>query len=117
MATRQPKPVVGAPQGQGRRQLPPSGGIRTEGPIAFQVHGLPIPQGSTRSWLVNGKPVITSKGRLTSSHHERGPPMASHAKDVFPRFRRVPGPPFRLVWFQRLDCRGNLLNVTIISHG
>src|SRR2546430_13263863 len=67
MAARQPKSIVGAQQVQGRRQLPPSGGIRTAGPIAFQVHGLPIPQGSTRSWLVNGKPVITSTAKGLSS--------------------------------------------------
>ena len=67
MAARQPKSVVGAQQVQGRRQLPASGGFRTEGPIAFQVHGLPIPQGSTRSWLVNGKPVITSTAKGLSS--------------------------------------------------
>src|SRR5439155_12336260 len=67
MAARQPKSVVGAQQVQGRRQLPPSGGIRTEGPIAFQEHGLPIPQGSTRSWLVSGKPVITSTAKGLSS--------------------------------------------------
>ena len=67
MAAREPKPVVGAQQVQGRRQLPASGGIRTEGPISFQVHGLPIPQGSTRSWLVNGKPVITSTAKGLSS--------------------------------------------------
>src|SRR2546425_955258 len=28
--------------------------------IRFQVHGLPIAQGSQRSWMVNGKPVITA---------------------------------------------------------
>jgi crossover junction endodeoxyribonuclease RusA len=31
--------------------------------IRFQVHGLPIAQGSQRSWLVNGKPVITSTAK------------------------------------------------------
>lgn len=35
--------------------------------IRFQVHGLPVPQGSTRAWVVNGKPVITSSAKgLTS---------------------------------------------------
>src|SRR5437899_10630117 len=67
MAARQPKSVVGAQQVQGRRQLPASGGVRVEGPIAFQVHGLPVPQGSTRSWLVNGKPIITSTAKGLST--------------------------------------------------
>jgi len=31
--------------------------------ISFQVHGLPIPQGSTRAWVVNGKPIITSSAK------------------------------------------------------
>ena len=31
--------------------------------IAFEVHGLPIPQGSTRVWMVNGKPITTSSAR------------------------------------------------------
>ncbi|HWM53458.1 MAG TPA: RusA family crossover junction endodeoxyribonuclease [Thermoplasmata archaeon] len=35
--------------------------------IRFQVHGLPIPQGSQRSWLVNGKPVITSSAKGLAS--------------------------------------------------
>ena len=35
--------------------------------IRFQVHGLPIAQGSQRSWLVNGKPVITSSAKGLAS--------------------------------------------------
>lgn len=35
--------------------------------IRFQVHGLPVPQGSTRSWVVNGKPVITSSAKGLST--------------------------------------------------
>lgn len=35
--------------------------------ISFQVHGLPVPQGSTRSWVVNGKPVITSAAKGLST--------------------------------------------------
>jgi len=31
--------------------------------IRFQVHGLPIAQGSQRSWMVNGKPVITTTAK------------------------------------------------------
>lgn len=34
-----------------------------EGLIAFQVHGLPIPQGSTRAFVVKGKPIITSTAK------------------------------------------------------
>jgi len=35
--------------------------------IRFQVHGLPIAQGSLRSWVVNGKPVITSSAKGLAS--------------------------------------------------
>lgn len=31
--------------------------------ISFEVHGLPIPQGSTRVWMVNGKPITTSSAK------------------------------------------------------
>ncbi len=31
--------------------------------ISFQVRGLPVPQGSTRAWVVNGKPIITSSAK------------------------------------------------------
>jgi len=41
--------------------------VRDESVIRFQVHGLPIPQGSTRSWVVNGKPIITSAAKGLSS--------------------------------------------------
>lgn len=37
--------------------------IRTDNLISFQVHGLPIPQGSTRAWVVHGKPIITSSAK------------------------------------------------------
>ncbi len=37
--------------------------VRSAQLISFQVHGLPVPQGSTRSWVVNGKPVITSAAK------------------------------------------------------
>ena|SRR5438105_12191926 len=31
--------------------------------ITFFVHGLPVPQGSSRAFVVNGRPVITSANR------------------------------------------------------
>lgn len=37
--------------------------VRTDRVISFQVHGLPIPQGSTRAWVLHGKPVITSAAK------------------------------------------------------
>jgi Holliday junction resolvase RusA-like endonuclease len=46
------------------RQAAPADGVElgmvSANNVSFQVHGLPVPQGSTRSWVVNGKPVITS---------------------------------------------------------
>ena len=39
------------------------GGARTDSVIRFQVRGLPVPQGSSRAWLVNGKPVITTTAK------------------------------------------------------
>ncbi len=38
-------------------------GLRTDRVISFEVHGLPIPQGSTRVWMVNGKPITTSSAK------------------------------------------------------
>src|SRR5437773_12459326 len=46
-----------------RASIPNAGGFRSDAVITFQVHGLPVPQGSTRSWVVNGKPVITSAAK------------------------------------------------------
>lgn len=43
--------------------LPENRLTRSATVIRFQVHGLPIAQGSQRSWLVNGKPVITSTAK------------------------------------------------------
>lgn len=42
-----------------------SGAIRvpSESIISFQVHGLPVPQGSTRAYVVNGKPIITTTAK------------------------------------------------------
>ncbi len=37
--------------------------VRSDTLISFQVHGLPIPQGSTRAWVLHGKPVITSSAK------------------------------------------------------
>ena len=67
MATRLPKVEVRAKSAAGRALLPASAGLRTNDAISFLVHGLPVPQGSTRSWLVNGKPVITSAAKGLST--------------------------------------------------
>ncbi len=37
--------------------------IHTDTVIRFEVRGLPIPQGSTRAWVLHGKPVITSSAK------------------------------------------------------
>ncbi len=37
--------------------------IRTDSLISFHVKGLPVPQGSTRAWVLHGKPVITSSAK------------------------------------------------------
>lgn len=63
MAARQPKGDVRGKPPVGRERLLSSGELRTENTISFLVHGLPVPQGSTRSWLVNGRPVITSAAK------------------------------------------------------
>src|SRR2546428_9857141 len=72
MATRTPRPR--APQSAERAKslddravLSTSGGIRTSSLISFRVHGLPVPQGSTRAFVVNGRPVITSAAKGLSS--------------------------------------------------
>lgn len=41
----------------------PARSVRTDRVISFRVHGLPIPQGSTRAWVLHGKPVITSTAK------------------------------------------------------
>ncbi len=47
--------------------LPDSGALQTDTVIRFQVRGLPIPQGSTRAWVVHGKPIITSSAKGLST--------------------------------------------------
>ncbi len=37
--------------------------LHTDTTIRFEVRGLPIPQGSTRAWVLHGKPVITSSAK------------------------------------------------------
>ncbi len=44
-------------------ESPESNGTSGDAAIRFQVHGLPIPQGSTRVWMVNGKPITTSSAK------------------------------------------------------
>jgi crossover junction endodeoxyribonuclease RusA len=67
MAARQPKAGVRAKSSPGPISLAESGGLRTDNTISFLVHGLPAPQGSTRSWVVNGRPVITSAAKGLST--------------------------------------------------
>jgi len=67
MAARQPKAEVRAKSERGRSILPAPGGLRTDNEISFLVHGLPVPQGSSRAWVINGKPVITSTAKGLST--------------------------------------------------
>lgn len=67
ISARQPKAEARFSRDPVRKPLIPAGGLRTDTSIAFQVHGLPIAQGSTRSWVKNGKPVITSTAKGLSS--------------------------------------------------
>lgn len=72
MATRMPKskdsvPADHAARPPDRSVLPVSGGIRTNSLISFRVHGLPVPQGSTKAFVVKGRPVITSTAKGLSS--------------------------------------------------
>jgi len=46
--------------------------------VAFEVLGIPIPKGSMRAFLVNGKPVITASSRKLSVWRDR---VASEAKN------------------------------------
>src|SRR5438093_1884125 len=72
MATKQSrrKPRGGGGRASARPPILPedevhleTGAIKGESVIRFQVRGLPVPQGSLRSWVVNGKPVITSTAK------------------------------------------------------
>lgn len=51
--------------GESRRDAPPlaTRRVRSDHVISFEVHGLPIPQGSTRVWMVKGKPITTSSAK------------------------------------------------------
>ena len=63
MAAQRPKTGIRISSMASRPALPEAGAIRTDRVISFQVHGLPIPQGSSRAWIINGKPVITSTAK------------------------------------------------------
>jgi len=72
MATKQSrrKPRGGGGRASARPPILPedevhleTGAVKGESVIRFQVRGLPVPQGSLRSWVVNGKPVITSTAK------------------------------------------------------
>ncbi len=55
--TGMPESVVSEEDPLATRETP------TDRLITFQVHGLPIPQGSMRVWMVNGKPITTSSAK------------------------------------------------------
>jgi len=67
MATGQSKERTRVRGSQDRKLPAVSGGVRTDGTIMFQVHGLPAPQGSTRAFVVKGKPIITSTAKGLSA--------------------------------------------------
>jgi len=67
MATGQSKERTRVRGSQDRKLPAVSGGVRTDGTIMFQVHGLPTPQGSTRAFVVKGKPIITSTAKGLSA--------------------------------------------------
>ena len=67
MANRQSKEHTRVRGLQDRKLPEVSGGIRTDATIMFQVHGLPTPQGSTRAFVVKGKPIITSTAKGLSA--------------------------------------------------
>jgi crossover junction endodeoxyribonuclease RusA len=46
-----------------RPVLHESSGLLTDSLISFHVHGLPIAQGSSRAFVVNGKPIITTTAK------------------------------------------------------
>ena len=54
-----------APVPASLNKAPESGArsLRSDTVIRFQVRGLPVPQGSTRAWVLHGKPVITSSAK------------------------------------------------------
>ena len=67
MATGQSKERTRVRGSQDRKLPAVSGGVRTDATIMFQVHGLPAPQGSTRAFVVKGKPIITSTAKGLSA--------------------------------------------------
>ena len=67
MATGQSKERTRVRGSQDRKLPAVSGGVRTVATIMFQVHGLPAPQGSTRAFVVKGKPIITSTAKGLSA--------------------------------------------------
>ncbi len=52
--------------------------VRTDRMISFQVHGLPIPQGSTRVWMVKGRPITTSSAKGLSAWRRLVADVAQH---------------------------------------
>ena len=67
MATGQSKERTRVRGSQDRKLPAVSGGVRTDGTIMFQVHGLPATQGSSRAFVVKGKPIITSTAKGLSA--------------------------------------------------
>jgi len=61
-AERQVHRQEAAPEPSSSPGTPPDG-VLSANRVAFRVHGLPIPQGSTRVWMVNGKPITTSSAK------------------------------------------------------
>lgn len=59
-----PPPVVASPSSETDLS---THAIQTDALISFHVRGLPVPQGSTRAWVVHGKPIITSSAKGLST--------------------------------------------------
>jgi len=77
-----------------RRHPPPmheEDSLPTHGPVAqvlgrvaFQVYGLPVPQGSTRAFVVKGRPIITSTSKgLPAWRHLVSSEAQRHARTPF----------------------------------
>lgn len=52
--------------------------IHRDTAIQFQVRGLPIAQGSSRAWVANGKPIITTTAKGLSSWRRLVADVAQH---------------------------------------